>query len=194
MRKLGKIIDIMQLALNLIWYCSILALYVFSLIQASSLELPVLIGIVLTLWPLILVLSVQMAKESVLASLPPLTERQIDGWGALTVPKVWQIENGNVLACRNQTSSLCAILYRSNQIQTSATFTLPDHTTVTIQIPQKAISAELVGVFRCHYTIGKQRGKGYISLAQSAGVFFVAVILYKHNMGKYIAERILDEI
>lgn len=87
MRKLGKIIDIMQLALNLIWYCGILALYVFSLIQDSSLELPVLIGVVLILWPLILVLSVQMAKESVLASVPPLTERQIDGWGSLTVPK-----------------------------------------------------------------------------------------------------------
>lgn len=194
MEKLRKTVDKMHFMLRFIWYGGIFAGYIFSLIQAFAMELPDWMGIVLLLWPLVLALSVQMAKENLMASVPPFIDCQIDGWGALTIPKTWQIENGNTLACWDQASGFCAVLYKSEQMQASAVFTLPDQTAVTIQIPQKAISAELEGVFPCSYAMGRQKGKGYMSFVQSAGVYYVAVILNHSRMGKYIAEWILDEI
>ncbi len=194
MRKFEKAAEITCRVIDLIWYCGILAVYVFSLIQASTVEVPELVGIVLILWPFILLLSVRTAKRDVLTSVPSLIERPIDGWGALIVPKAWQIENGNVLVCRNQTYNCCAILYKSNEMQTSRVLDLPDHATVTIQLPQKALSAETGGVFRCYYTIGKQKRAGYVSIVRTAGVFSVAAILRRGDIGKYIAEAILDEI
>ena len=179
--------------LTVIWYGSLLAVYLWALIQALSLELTTAVGVVLAVWPFALVVSVWMERESVLSSIPIFRAHPMDGWGALSFPADWQVEGESVLVCREAEAILCAVVYRTAQWNAASTLCLPDNTPFTVKV-RNSKPPESEAVLRCRYTVGGRKGIGYFCAVRKKDVYLVFVVCCGNYIGKYIAEHIWDEM
>ncbi len=192
MDNIYKAVRKCQRILALVWYCGIFAVYIVALIQALSLELTTVVGVVLVLWPFVLVASVQMARENIFSSMPVLRVRKIDGWGMLSFPREWRAEGENTLVFRNEENTLCAIACQKEQPQGEFTLNLPDDAPIRVKIPHNMLS-EPETALRCRYTVGQSRAIGYCRAVQHMDTYLVAVVFSGNRMGKYIAEQFWSE-
>lgn len=189
---IDKVAKMWKRILVLVWYGGIFVIYILALVQAFSLELTETVGIVVVLWPLVLALSVQMARENLLCSIPVLRACKIDGWGMLSFPRDWRAEGKNPLVFRDAENRLCAVICRKEQLQGEFTWNLPDGTPIRVKIPYH-MPSDPDAVSRCRYTIGQNRGSGYFYAVSHGKICFVSVVFCRNYIGKYIAEQFWSE-
>lgn len=190
MKRMETAANRLQWLLRIFWYGGLLAVWLWALWRALSMELnesQYIVGLVLVLWPLALALSVSMARNDLLADLPVLCARAVPEWGTLVLPEDWQANGTDVLALTDPAGTLRAVVLKGQ----CAAATLPDGTAFTAALPGKRRQMP-ESVLRCRYTAGTRRGRGLCTAAAWDGAEATAIFLSRRPADAFAAGHLFD--